>query len=336
MNEPGAAQPARGSLRDWLRYAAVLLVTGLVLYVLVDRLTGGQELLQTIFSASPGLTALAVLITLAGIALSVFRWQIVLGAMGYRVSYWRGLDSIMSTYPLTVVTPSRGNDFLRAFALRDLVPVYAATSATLAERAVDLWGLLLLAGIGAAVHGLWVWAAAMFGIALAELVVVVALLRARGWLTSLPLLRRRADKLDQLFRAFHALAERPKLLVLLLMVSLVIRVGVIGIGHTLLLAAGAELGFLDTLATFPIAVVIGLAPVTLAGMGTRDAAFVYLVRTSLGAGIPDATLLAATIGYSAIAFWGMALVGVPFMLRRLVRPVSPPRARTDESAAAGT
>jgi hypothetical protein len=58
-------------------------------------------------------------------------------------------------------------------------------------------------------------------------------------------------------------------------------------------------------------------PVTLGGMGTRDAAFLYLLRTV--AGHPaGAGVLAATMGYSAVALWSFAIVGLPFMVSAAV------------------
>jgi uncharacterized membrane protein YbhN (UPF0104 family) len=62
-----------------------------------------------------------------------------------------------------------------------------------------------------------------------------------------------------------------------------------------------------------VAILAGLLPVTLGGLGTRDAAFIYLLRTVAGRAA-GASVLAATIGYSAVAMWSFAIVGLPFMV----------------------
>ena len=78
------------------------------------------------------------------------------------------------------------------------------------------------------------------------------------------------------------------------------------------------MNFFDTCCLWPVATLIGLIPVTLAGMGTRDATFIYLLGAR-GHTVPPAAVLAATIGYSAISVGVFALVGLPFMVRESAR-----------------
>jgi uncharacterized protein (TIRG00374 family) len=62
--------------------------------------------------------------------------------------------------------------------------------------------------------------------------------------------------------------------------------------------------------TLPLAVVVGMLPLTVAGMGTRDAAFVFLFQSY---GPPEA-LLAVGLLYSVIRYWIPSLVGTVFLL----------------------
>jgi hypothetical protein len=59
-------------------------------------------------------------------------------------------------------------------------------------------------------------------------------------------------------------------------------------------------------------------PLTLAGMGTRDAMFMYLL-SERGHLVTRVNVLAATMGYSAISVGAFAVIGLPFMIRELGR-----------------
>lgn len=317
--KPSEDTPARPKLKIGLRPVIILVVTLVVVVLVVDRLAGGQEVWVTLRTGNTTWIAAATVMAIVQVMLGVLRWQLMLATMGYRVSFWQGLNATLATYPLVVVTPSRANEFLRAYAVRDTVPIVASTSSTLGEKVIDLLGLLLVAAIGAASHGLWVWAGAMLLLAALEVAVVAAIMRARHWVKSLPFFKRRSAKVEQLFEAFVAMKERPLRTLGVTAVSLTIRLGVVVIGYALLRAFGSEVTLGQTFATWPLAVLIGLLPLTLAGMGTRDAAFVYLLKSSLGVDVAQAAVVSSTLAYSAIVFWFFAAVGIPFMLREAAR-----------------
>jgi hypothetical protein len=130
----------------------------------------------------------------------------------------------------------------------------------------------------------------------------------------LPLLRAHAEKIEDHFMAFDALLASPARLAAAGVVSLVIRGLTLGTTFALLRAVGADVDLFDTCALWPVATLVGLVPVTLAGMGTRDAAFLYFLSVR-GHLVTRASVLAATMGYSAIAVGFFAIVGLPFMVR---------------------
>jgi uncharacterized membrane protein YbhN (UPF0104 family) len=174
--------------------------------------------------------------------------------------------------------------------------------------------LLLLAALGAAFESLWGWAALIAVALAAEVAAVALLLRHRDRMARLPLLRSRAGKLGELFTAFDALLGAPGRLAAAGIVSLIIRGLTLGITFALLRAVDAQVGLLDTCALWPVATLVGLVPVTLAGMGTRDATFIFLLAER-GQLVTRANVLAATLGYSAISVGFFALLGMPFMVQ---------------------
>jgi hypothetical protein len=287
--------------------------TAAILTVLVK--VYGVGLTDALRGARPTWIVAALAMSAGGVLLGALRWQIVVESMHYRLGFVRALVAVMATWPLALVTPSRANDLLRAFAVRRTVPLAAGTGSVLAEKVVDVSLLLALSAAGAALESLWGWAAVIAAGLVFELGCVAALVTHRGKLARLPLLRGRAEKIEELFVAFDALFGAPARLAAACTVSLVIRVLTLAITFALLRSVGADVDLLDTCALWPVATLVGLVPVTLAGMGTRDAAFMYLL-SERGHLVTRANVLAATLGYSAITLGFFALVGLPFMLRQ--------------------
>jgi uncharacterized protein (TIRG00374 family) len=304
--------------RQVIRIAATLLATIAVLGVLLHRFGGSPTFAAVVRRADPTGAVVAFAIACACVLLGTERWRLVLAAMGYRVPFGRALGAVLAAWPLAVVTPSRASDLLRPLAVRDVVPVAAGTGSVLAEKAIDLLVLLLFAAAGAGLEGLWIWAAGAGALCLAEVGVVWLVATRRGWLERWPVLQRRRDSIEQLFEAYEALARAPLRLLGLAVVSLVIRVLTVAITHVLLVSVGAQVRLADTLTLWPVATLVGIAPLTLAGIGTRDAAFIHLLAAR-GAVAEPAQVLAATVGYSAIAIGSFAIAGVPFMIRETIR-----------------
>jgi glycosyltransferase 2 family protein len=311
-DEPRRAQPTRRTLRFALAVAA----TAVVMALLVHQF--GSGLGETMRGARLDWAMASFAMATAGVLLGALRWQVVLESMHYRLGFWRALVAVLATWPLVVVTPSRAADFLRAVAVRRTVPLAAGTGSVLAEKVVDMALLLLLAALGAAVEGLWLWGA-LTAAALAGLVVsVVLLVTHRSKVARLPLLRAHAQKIEDLFLAFDALFASPRRLIATCALSLVIRVLTLAITFALLRAVGAQVGLFDTCALWPVATLIGLLPLTLAGMGTRDAMFMYLLAER-GHLLTRVNVLAATMGYSLLNVGAFAVIGLPFLMHELGR-----------------
>ena len=317
-SESGAPRSPGAAGRSWLRLLIALAITAVVIAILIDKLAGTSDFVHAAASARPAWIGISVGIAFVGVAIGIVRWQLIVHATGYRLPYWRGFGAYMASLPFSVVTPSRANDLLRPVAVRDLMPVMIGTGTVLAERAIDLFVLLVLASVGSAFLGMWWWAAGTAGFAVAEVVTVVLLMRHRGWIARIPILRKRASKLDDLFLTFDVLRKAPLRLGSVAFSSLLVRFTTIGVIQALLVATHSEVSLLDTFGTWPIAMTAGMVPLTLAGMGTRDAAFIFLLHLS-GTRINDADVLAATIGYSLVVFWLLALLGIPFMVREITK-----------------
>jgi len=301
--------------RVTLRMVAPFVVTVIVLALLVRELAGTEAFVQVLAELRWAPLPIALVLVAHNLGLSAVRWNAILATMSYPVPLQRALHAILGCWPLSVVTPSRAGDLLRAFAIRDLVPGFAGAGSVLVEKAIDVQSLCALAILGSLARGqrtlLWLAASVL----VLQWGMIVIMLANRRRLSRLPLVRSRVDKVEQLLSASVALARHPSRLLLVFAYSIMAWVAAIGILYALLWATRAGVGILDVASRWPIALFVGTIPVTIAGMGTRDAAFLYLLSIDGSATASDARVLAATLGYSLVTTWVLAIIGLPFMAR---------------------
>jgi glycosyltransferase 2 family protein len=303
---------------DW-RILPVVGITAVVMIVLVRKLAGTEAFFDALATARWGLLAVALALLGAGLLLAALRWMFVVGAMGYRLPLFRALDAMLATWPFALLTPARASDVLRAVAIADLVPPFEGAGSVLAEKAIDLQSLCLLTIVGSLLTGQDLVAAIAAMVVVALWIGVITLVRRRDLVVRLPLLRRKPEKVEQLLTAFRALMHHPVRLALVGATSLASWVMAMTMMYTLLVMMGAGVALGQTLTLFPAAILTGMVPLTLAGMGTRDAAFAYLLRATGWTPVREGALLAATFGYALVGTWVLAIVGIPFAIRFVLR-----------------
>lgn len=310
-----APGPERRGLRfDW-RVIPLFALTIVAMVVLVRRLAGPDAFFAALREADWALLAVPVVLLVLNQLLSMQRWILILGTLGYRLPARRAMTAILATWPMALVTPVRASDLLRGLAIRDVAPPYVGAGSVLAEKAIDVQSLCIMALIGTVLHGLPLAAALAGALLVAEWAVVALLVLRRDLLGRLPLLRSRPEKVDQLLLALDALLRRPWRLLAAIATSLLCWLAAVGMVYALCLMTHADVGLAPTLALWPAAVVVGMLPVTLAGMGTRDVTFIYLLQASGWTPIHEGALLASTFGYSILGTLLLAVVGLPFAAR---------------------
>ncbi|MFU8806687.1 MAG: lysylphosphatidylglycerol synthase domain-containing protein, partial [Bradymonadaceae bacterium] len=182
--------------------------------------------------------------------------------------------------------------------------------------------LLLLSLIGAVLAGLPFWIT-VAGLGLLGTWTAMGLLFFnRPLLLRLPLPERFATKIQKLFEPFSALRKKPFRFVVVSAISLTSWMLALGLVGSMLWILDARVGAFEIIALWPLAIFVGMLPLTMAGMGTRDAAFIGLLAAS-GAALAEANILAATFGYALVGTWLPALVGLPFMLKSMARLPEP-------------
>jgi uncharacterized membrane protein YbhN (UPF0104 family) len=322
---PADARP-RGRLRPWHRLGARLLVSGGLLALLLVILPW-----EEVATAASRMTLPLYLGALAGFlaahALGAVKWRMLMAASG-RSSRLGPVDTVgcygaglLSNLFLPSVV---GGDVVRAgLAVRTIGRPEAVILGSMADRLVDFsaLGLLILAGAafaGAEIRG---WTGPAIGI-----LVVVGM--GAGAL-SLPLLTRRPlarwprrirRRVGRVLVALRHLARSPGTTARALAISLGMQSALIMLGAWLGRAVGAQAPLWAWFLAWPLAKAAGMLPVTLGGLGVRDAALATLL---LPFGVPAALGLVASLAWNTVLIGGALFGGVLWWIIRPGRRIAP-------------
>ncbi len=310
-DEQALLERIRGPRHGWWRLALFAVATLGVLFGLTRLLRIDLEAtIARVRSGDPWLLAAGVAVTVFFPILSAFRFRRVLGALGHEVSFRRCFDSIMAAWPLGTVTPSKTGDFFKAWYLRDEVPVPRVLGSVLAERLLDVLVLLLLATLGMAAYAKYSFAAVTGGAFLVGIASVAVLARV-----SLPVPDKWRAKLDGLLASLRLLARSPQLLAEVSVFTAANWLASVAQLLLFYLALDVSIPPLYAVGALPLAIFVGLLPVTLSGMGTRDSALIFLFAPYASA----ETTFGVGLLYGLCGYWLPALIGLAFLRRAMPR-----------------
>ena len=233
------------------------------------------------------------------------RWNIIVKRMGAKLGLWQSFVIIMAAWPVGAITPAKSGDLIKVLFLKNVMPYGKTTGVIIAERMMDLFALSLyglMGGIYLGNYGISIIAGAIL-----SGVILFFILAASPMMNLIP------DK----FRQFISeVLEASKQLYLhlgtfigLLLITLLNWFCSFLQTWFCFKAFHADVPLLYIAASLPIAIFIGLIPITPSGMGTRDSAMIYLFRNAA----PYETNLAVGILYSIFGYWLLAIMGIPFL-----------------------
>ena len=279
----------------------------LLIFYLIFRKVDYLSLKEVFLNAKWYYLVLAILVILLAPVFSAKKWQTILKSMDYHISFRDSFKIIMAAFPTSAVTPAKVGDLIRAHYLKDKVPVTQTMGAVVTERFIDIFVLASYSFAGAAflknelIMGISLFI--IFLTPLSFLVINKIKLPPGKW----------QQRIENFLHVSKIFISRPQKLLPVLFFTVIFWSVNIFEAKILFLALGVDVPLFYVAAAFPLAIFIGLLPITMAGMGTRDSAIIYLfspfgsASASLGAGLL----------YSLFAYWFLALLGLPIMKKLL-------------------
>ncbi len=299
----------------WLAILAVL--TG----ALLVTLAGGQTTLATFAQANWRLAVLALVVHYSGFAVRGHRWQLLLGALGHRLSYFYTTGVLLSGWFASALLPARAGDALRMGLLRvpppgrSAVPVPDSLGSIVMERALDIVAILVLsAGFGFVLLGARfpAWLLVTYGLAVLLLAVLGAVLvlmpamldRLYGWSRN-QYWRVAVSFVAQAAQSLRRLPRRPVLALVVLGESFYIWLCDALLLWLVVWSLGGRLPFSNAAFVALTVDVFAAVPLTPGGMGQVESAYAALLALlpPVAVSIPVAVL-----AIRGVSYWSFLLV----------------------------
>lgn len=113
--------------------------------------------------------------------------------------------------------------------------------------------------------------------------------------------------LAKLRRAWRSMASRPLYVLVPLQLGILIQTGLVGLAATIAAACGLHIPFRIWLLVWPLAKLIALVPITLGGLGVREAGLTALLAPF---GAPAALSVAVGLSWESIIIVGGLIAGL--------------------------
>lgn len=321
-------------MRTWRSFALRAAVTVALMALLLsqaDLSTIGRQLA----SVDPRFFAGAALAQGFVMLLSAWRWRLLLERQGHAIPLLE-LTKItwIASFFGTFLPATAGNDLVRGQLLhRRGVPLADLVSSILVDRVIGTLALIfltipplvILLQSQPGLEGV-AWAVALLMVAtfLAAFAGPKILRRARGW--RLPgFLRKGLYGLDAVAAGCARLLRGRKTMAATIGLSLAVHALTIVLVYLVGRAVGVELGILYYALFVPLIWLLSLLPVSISGLGLRDAGFVALFGQ---VGVPTERALTMSLLVFAIILLSSAVGGVLYLTRGfgLARNAAPARA----------
>jgi uncharacterized protein (TIRG00374 family) len=290
-----------------------LFITLFIFYIIFKKLEF-QEVMSVLFNASPSYLFLSFLLMVVQLPIPARRWQRILKSLGHEIPFVTCFRLFMASIPVSSITPLKSGDALRAVYLRDYVPMSENLGTLLTERLMDLLLLSLLAFAGLLLYRPYL--AYIAGLLVLGIICIMVVLSSRNVKDRLkgiiPLSLRNqsvTDRIGNLTLASGELVKNKRLFLSTIWYTLLFWTLSFIQTKILFYAVGVSVPFWTVVTYIPVAILIGLLPVTISGMGTRDVA-IMLLFSAYG---EAPRLLGAGILFLVYRYWLISLLGSPFL-----------------------
>ena len=297
-----SAQPSESAPHGWRRLARIatsfpvrLLVTAVLLAV-IGLTIDWNAVADSLKDGSWGWFAAGVGVLVVVLAIGALRWHVLLRGAQLEVTLWQSMRAFwIGGFANNFLPTSFGGDAARTLLVARGGPALARTATSVFVDRISSIACLLLVGLVAvlvASDEVPSDLKALIGIvaagALVALAVVFALLRAHRFVQLLPeRLRPWAQEVRETLLGYE---RNAALIVGVIVLGVAFQVVAVLSTWMLARALDLDLSYALVAVVLPLVLVITLFPISIAGFGVREGAFVVLLD-SAGVSSADATLL---------------------------------------------
>ena len=314
-DQTGPRDVGPSALRRTLTLLLKIVVSAGLLYLLLGR-TDLSRLWAYVRNASPAWLAAGLVLYFVMILISVWRWGILLEAQHVSMPAGRLLNSyLVATFFNNFLPSNIGGDVIR---IRDTAghagSKTLATTIVLMDRGLGLLGLLTIAAIGSSVASRiggkppvlasMLWLALAAGVAASAAAVMMPGGVAR-LLSPLRLIHQEwvGERIGRLTGALTKFRNAPGALATCLLGAVVVQAVLVAFYVAIVHSMNIPVSAWHLAVIVPVSFVVQMLPVSLNGLGVREATFVFYV-TRLGLPV-EAGLLLSLLGAGVVMVFSL-------------------------------
>lgn len=290
--------------RKGVRFILISAIT-LIVFIVIFNQIDFLSVVEVLSRSNIYLLFIVFLLELIAILIKTRRWQLILKSIDYEIPFKRCFHVIMASFPFHAITPSKTGDLIKAVYLREEIPMSKTVGSVLTERVLDVMFLVAIVLVGLVFYPVL----EIFTIVILILIVILFLFITQMFEIKIPTIKSWDEKIGNVFSSIKALPRNPRFFFETSLYSIIF--WFVPVFQTILLfsALGLDVPILFVMANIPIAIFIGQIPVTLGGMGTRDAAIIVLFSEYAN----PIELLSVGILFSFFRYWLLAILGLLFI-----------------------
>lgn len=284
------------------------IIVAIVLIAYIIKKVGLERSLEPVLEANPIYILLYFLIFVGMWIIKSFKWKLLIKTFNINYDLKSSFVNTFKGYVFGAITPGRVGDFGRAYYLsKDVdLSIEKSFSTLLVEKVADLLIVISLAFVGGLYILLYLHSdfTMILGIFVAFLVLLsIPFLLKRS--TIQDLLRpihyilipkkytsKSSDIFHSLYDGFEYMKTDKKRATFIFLLTLIVWSASFLQTYTIALAVGIHVSFLYFILFIPIATIVTLIPISIAGIGVRDCTMIYLFSLI---GVPKFQIFALSI-----------------------------------------
>ena len=314
------------------KLSILLPFVGLALFVYIVASTGLDRIAAVFAAADLKLLLLSPLFVLFIILLRGVRWRYLMRAVGIEYSLWRSMTVWTIGFFAASVTPAKAGDALRALYVQE------DTGRTFGEAFLTvfidrMWDLLLVLFLGVVsvllfsryyieLPSIWIIVLATAGIAMCIYLATNRKLMRRMLKPVFGMLvpKKYKEMFSLNFHTFYdsldVCIRKPGVMAVAFLLTVVVWALVFALAWYITVVFGTDIDPRYMFLIMPIVTLVELLPISISGLGTRDATVIYFFSVI---GVSSAAAVGFSIGYLLIGTYLTALTGFILWIRNPIK-----------------
>ncbi|OPY36713.1 MAG: hypothetical protein A4E35_01821 [Methanoregula sp. PtaU1.Bin051] len=310
----------------------VFSVIGFVLFIFILTRIDISSLLTIFTSINPALLLLALAVNCVAVVMKSYKWKIIVGTVNNSFSLSESIRAFLIGFSFSVLTPAKLGDFIRAFYVKnENCSTGIALSTVVTDRLIDIVMLVAISSAGiflfSYVYHIEILSILLLLLMAAGIACAVAVIANKSLLSRIlrpffnlfvpdAMKQKISDYYHEFYEGLFAFYRHRVAFFLAIIIALISWIPPFIYGYLLAASIGIPIGISYFVIIIPIISLLDLLPISISGIGTRDAALIFLFGLQ---GVTPESAVAFSLLYLFMSYWLVALAGAFFWVKHPIQ-----------------